>query len=44
MVKINQSQIIDFQFYSKLALVRKRQTPVQSLTKDERIAMTEREI
>ncbi len=27
----------------KLALVKKRQTPVQSLTKDERIAMAERE-
>jgi hypothetical protein len=28
----------------KIALVKKRQTPVQSLTKDERIAMAEREI
>jgi hypothetical protein len=27
----------------KIALTKKRQTPVQSLTKDERIAMAERE-
>jgi hypothetical protein len=30
-------------FLLKIALTKKRQTPVQSLTKDERIAMTERE-
>jgi len=33
----------EWELSSKIALIRKRQTPIQSLTKDERIAMAERE-